>query len=239
MSQVTTGIQGLDTQFGGGIPSGTTILTLAEPSNAPFIFCEQFAAGGLNTGETVYYYNLERPKDEVLQGLKGFVTAPDAFKRLQYFDCYATKMRDLTPTALKRLGIENHAVKVPDDVTARLLKQSPGQPFRLVLESLNESIAAFGLEPTLKMVTALTGMVRLLNGTALVMLIKGILDHSTETKIRHAVDGVVEFGVDRQGFGLYSYLSVTKMRGVTDATRLLLYKETDKGLWLESTRRVF
>lgn len=52
-------------------------------------------------------------------------------------------------------------------------------------------------------------------------------------------DGVMELGFDRQGFGLYPFLKVTKMRGVPDSARFLLFKETDKGLFMESTRRVF
>lgn len=239
MRIISTGIQGLDAQFGGGIPSGSTILSLSDPSNAPHIFCEQFAAGGLNALERVIYYNLERPQDEVLEHLRAFVPNPDLFKHLEYVDAYAHKFRELGAPTLKRLGLENHGPKVVEDLPQRLMKLPHGQPFRVVVESLSESIDAFGLEPTLKMVTTLTGLVRVLDGAALVMMIKGIVDHATEIRLRHAADGVVEFGVDRQGFGLYSYLSVTKMRGVSDATRLLLYKETDKGLWLESTRRVF
>lgn len=239
MRQVTTGIQGLDAQFGGGIPTGTTILALSEPSNAPYLLCEQFAAGGLNALETVLYYNLERPKEEVWAHLKGLVAQEAALKNLQYYDCYSAKFQSLSALTLKRMGIENHSVKVPDDVPARVLKIPKEQAFRVVIESVNEAITAYGLDATMKLVTILTGLIKSLNGTALLMHIKGLHEPVVETRLKHAVDGVIEFGVDRQGFGLYSYLSVTKMRGVSDATRLLLYKETDKGLWLESTRRVF
>lgn len=236
---VTTGIQGLDAHFNGGIPEGSTLLCVSEPSNAPYLFCEQFAAGGLNASETVYYYDLERPKDEVVERLRSMLPKQEVLKNLQYFDCYSVKLRDLNASMLKKLGIENHAVKVNDDVVTRLAHQSKDAPFRVVIESLTEAIAAYGLEPTLQMLQSLTGMVRMLNGTALVMLVKGLQDPQVEMRIRHIVDGVIEFGLERQGFGLYTYLSVSKMRGVQDATRLLLYKETDKGLWLESTRRVF
>ncbi len=52
-------------------------------------------------------------------------------------------------------------------------------------------------------------------------------------------DGVLELGLDRQGFSLYPYVKVTKMRGVPDSSRFLLFKETERGLFMESTRRVF
>lgn len=239
MGLVTTGIQGLDAHFGGGIPTGSTILVLSEPSNAPYLFCEQFAAGGLTAGETVYYYNLERPQKEWLARVQTHVQGPDSLKRLQYFDCYSVKLRSAGAVTLKKIGVENHAVKVCDDLVARLLKHPRGQPFRVVIESLSEAIEAYGVEPTLAMMSTLTGIMRLSDGVVLAMLVHKMHDPKVEMRLRHMCDGVIEFGVERQGFGLYTYLSVTKMRGVQDATRLLLYKETDKGLWLESTRRVF
>lgn len=239
MRMVTTGIQGLDAHFGGGVPTGSLILCVSEPSNAPYLFCEQFAAGGLAANETVYYYDLERPKAEVVDRLRSLLPKQEVLRNLQYFDCYSVRLRELNPAMLKKIGIENHAVKVNEDVVARLLHHPKDQPFRVVIESVTEAIQAYGLEPTVTALKTLAGLVKSLDGVALVMLVKGIAEPTVETRLRHLADGVIEFGMERQGFGLYSYLSVVKMRGVQDAARLLLYKETDKGLWLESTRRVF
>jgi KaiC/GvpD/RAD55 family RecA-like ATPase len=59
------------------------------------------------------------------------------------------------------------------------------------------------------------------------------------TLLKLWADGVLELGFDRQGFGLYPYLKVTKMRGIPESSRFILFKETDAGLFMESTRRVF
>lgn len=235
---VSTGIQGLDSQLGGGFPAGTSVLLLADPSNAPYVFNEQFTAAGLDKGERVLFYSLERPKEEILAHVKQFM-GKDPGPNLVFFDCYSVKMRELPAATMKKLGITNHAVNVTHDAVARLTEQEKGKPFRLVIESLSEAISAYGLEPALTMIRQVTGINQKLGGVSVFLLIKGVHDHGTETLVRHLADGVIEFGVDRQGFGLYSYLSISKMRGVPDATRLLLYKETEKGLWLESTRRVF
>lgn len=228
----------MDSQLGGGIPQGTNLLLLADPSNAPYVFNEQFAAGGLERKETVYYYSLERPWDEIIRNLKVFLSK-DPGAQLQFFDCYSVKLRQLPAATMKKLGVSDHAVNVTQDAVDRVLAHPKGVPFRIVIESLSEAIQAYGLEPTLNMLRQLTGVVQRLGGLSACLLIKGIHDHSVETQLRHLMDGVLEFGVDRQGFGLYTYISISKMRGVPDATRLLLYKETEKGLWLESTRRVF
>lgn len=235
---VPTGIQGLDGQFGGGIPRGSNVLLLSEPSSAPYMFNEQFAAVGLERGERVYYYSLERPLEEVLTRVRSYMTNPFG-KNLQFFDCYSVKLRPMSIPAMKKIGVSNHAVNVTEDVVGRLLAHKPAEPFRVVIESLSAAIQSYGLEPALTMVRQLCGVVQKQGGTSTFLLVKGLHDPATETTLRHLADGVIEFGVDRQGFGLYSYISIAKMRGIPDATRLLLYKETEKGIWLESTRRVF
>lgn len=238
MPQVTTGITGLDSQLGGGFPTGTTILSLSEPSTAPLTLNEQFAAGGLNAGDTVYYYSLERPKQEVIDHVKNFITK-DIKAKIVFFDSYSVKLKSLNAAALKRLGVTNHGVNVTEDVIPRMLAEEAGSHFRVVVESLTEVASAYGEAAAMKMVESVTGVSRMLDGVTLLGLTRGLTDPKFEIRVRHLVDGVLEFGIDRQGFGLYPYVSITKMRGVSDAAKLLLYKETEKGLWLESTRRVF
>lgn len=75
--------------------------------------------------------------------------------------------------------------------------------------------------------------------TVLLMATRGMLDPAYEVQLQQLCDGAMELGFDRQGFALYPYLKVTKMRGVPDANRFLLFKETPKGLFMENTRRVF
>ncbi|HLE47607.1 MAG TPA: hypothetical protein VI818_04855, partial [Candidatus Thermoplasmatota archaeon] len=140
----------MDAQFGGGIPSGTSILLLADPSNAPYLFNEQFAAGGLEKGERVYFYSLERPKEEILTNLRAYMTR-DPGPSLQFFDCYSVKMKALPPAAMKKLGITNHAVNVTEDIIERLVGDKHTAPFRVVIESVSEAVHAYGLEPTLNM----------------------------------------------------------------------------------------
>jgi KaiC/GvpD/RAD55 family RecA-like ATPase len=237
MTIVTTGVQGLDSQLGGGIHTGSTVLCLSEPSNAPYMLNEQFAAGGLNTGETVYYYAIDRPKDDVVEHIKAYLIR-DVEAKLVFFDAYALKLRNLPPAAIKKLGVTNHAVKVTDDVVPRILADDGKRPFRIIIESLTEVYNAYGEKEAMKLVESVSGVIRQLNATALLTMTAGVADAQFEARIKHLVDGVVEFGLDRQGFGLYTFLSISKMRGVQDAAKLLLYKETEKGLWFESTRRV-
>lgn len=234
-----TGIPGLDGQIGGGVPPGQSLLVLATSGNAPFTFLEHFASAGLKAGETVYYYNLERPKFEVLERLDRLAPSEGPRPNLHYVDCYSVKLRDLDQATLDGLGVPNHAPKITDDLVRRVLEHPRDVPFRVVVESLSESIDAYGLDATLTMLKILVGVTKMRGGLMAALLVKGVHDPQVEARIAHIVDGVFEFTRERQGFGSYNFLSVTKLRGVSDAERLLLYKETEHGLRLETTRRVF
>jgi archaeal flagellar protein FlaH len=236
--KVPTGILGLDTQLEGGLPAGSTILLLAEPTNAPYRFCEQFAGAGLDAGEPVYYYSLDRPRDDTIDKIIQFSVGNKLGAGLKYVDCYSQKLRSLDESVLDQIGIQNHSPIIPQHIIPALLESGRERPFRIVLESLSEAIEIYGEEVAMKMLNQICAIVRRLNAVAVLIMVKGLHSADVEMRARQLVDGVLEFGVQRQGFGLYTFLSITKMRGLTDEIRLFMYRDTEKGLWLESTRRV-
>lgn len=233
-----SGVAGLDGQLGGGIPSGRTLLVLSESGNAPFLFMEHFAAAGLKADETVYYWSFERPRTEVLGALERLAPGKGPRSHLRYTDLYSVKLRELDLATLESIGVQNHAPRLPEDVPKRILAHPADVPFRVVIESLSESIEAYGLDATLTMLKILVGVTRMRGGIAMAFLVKGVHDPQVVARISNLVDGVFEFGRERQGFGSYAFINISKFRGVTDAERILLFKETDQGLRLETTRRV-
>ena len=77
-----------------------------------------------------------------------------------------------------------------------------------------------------------------LAGLHVISIVKGLHSAEFEARLKHLVGGVLEFGVERKGFGTYNYLYVSKLLNVEDPVKMLQWKETEKGLWLESTKRV-
>ncbi|HUR62062.1 MAG TPA: RAD55 family ATPase [Candidatus Thermoplasmatota archaeon] len=110
---------------------------------------------------------------------------------------------------------------------------------RYVLDSLSEVVLHQTWD---KMFSRLADMRAKARENGAVILLTATPDLHTPREVallKMWADGVMELGFDRQGFGLYPFLKVTKMRGVPDSARFLLFKETDRGLFMESTRRVF
>ena len=111
--------------------------------------------------------------------------------------------------------------------------------YRFAVESLTELLQHYPEKDVLKTVRLMKLFANHNQALTVATITKGLHPEPLLTELKHMADGVMEFNVERKGFGIYNYLIISKMRGISDATRLLLFKETDKGLWLESTRRVF
>lgn len=237
----TTGIAGLDAQLGGGVPRGSTILIIGEPGNALSLFSQQFAGGGLDAGEDVHFFAFDRPAGGVRATVKSFVQRGNESKaELTVHDGYSPQF-GLSVNARVR---DPKSIPVAtgsgiEAMMAALQNTAAGRPYRMVVESLSSITREDNEREVLKFVRNLVYLGHELDGLHLISIVKGLHSPAFETQLRHLVGGVIEFGAERKGFGMYNYLIVSKLLNVQDPVRILLWKETDKGLWLESTKRVF
>lgn len=239
MTLATTGIAGLDAQLGGGIPRGTTLLVMAEPGNALALFAEQFTGGGLDAGDDAHFFEFDRPSAGIRESVTSFVMRGNEKKAaLTLYDGYSAQFGKG-----QRTRDSNALPVVPATAMATMLatlqNQPTGKPYRLVAESLSTLVHEGNEREVIDFARQVTYLGQELGGLHLLALIKGLHSPAFETHLRHIATGVIEFGAERKGFGIYNYLTVTKLMGVRDPIRILLWKETDKGLWFESTKRVF
>lgn len=116
---------------------------------------------------------------------------------------------------------------------------APPKGIRVIVDSYSDLILEWGWEPAFRQLQRLKDEVRKAGGNLFVSAATGLHEEAQRTRLKQWADGVLELGFDRQGFGLYPYLKVTKMRGVPESSRFLLFKETPQGLFMESTKRVF
>ena len=237
----TTGVAGLDAQLGGGIPRGTTLLLIGEPGNAIPLFSEQFAGGGLDAGEDVHFFQFDRPAGGVRASVNSFVQRNNEGKaELTVYDGYSPQFGMSVNARVRDAQALNVATGTAvEAMMAALQNTAADRPYRLVVESLSSLTREDNEREMLKFVRNLVYLGHEMDGLHLISIAKGLHSPNFETQLRHLVGGVIEFGAERKGFGIYNYLIVSKLLNVQDPVRILLWKETDKGLWLESTKRVF
>lgn len=116
---------------------------------------------------------------------------------------------------------------------------NPTKGRRYILDSFSQYCLAVGWDKAFARLEEFKKQIRGGETNLLIVVTPALLSDKELALLKLWADGVLELGLDRQGFGLYPYLKVTKMRGVPDSSRFLLFKETEKGLFMESTRRVF
>ncbi|MBI4393517.1 MAG: hypothetical protein HY556_06950 [Euryarchaeota archaeon] len=248
MGLATTGISGLDAQFGGGVPRGTTILLISDPSNAVGLFSEQFAGGGLAEGEHLIFYQFDRPargfSERLLTAARdagatepGKVEVFDGYAGLKGGGAHAKTQGSPSPESLQAQPIGRE--EAFSHILEHALGAGQGAPYRLCVESISSLITDSNEAEAAAFFRQLVHVGTENDGIQLVSVIKGIHSPQFMSKLKHYASGVLELGIEQKGFGIYSYLMISKMLNVKDPVRLLLFKETDKGLWLESTKRVF
>lgn len=208
-SRITTGLGGLDAQLGGGVLPGTMHVLISEPMNAQELVALHFAAGATQNRVACQYAATEATTDEVKQGLRKVGGDPG--------------------------GVTVHGVDAEGGW--RTPDIDPAQ--RYVMDSFSTVSTQLGWDTAFERLVDLRGQVRASKDAALISVTGGLHSDRELSRLKLLCDGVMELGFDRKGFGLYPFLKVTKMRGVPDSARFLLFKETEKGLFMESTRRVF
>lgn len=200
---------GLDAQLGGGVPPGSVHLLLGEPMNALELFTYHFAASSPKSGIKSQFVTTSGTEDQVRAGIKAIGGDPG----------------------------KSSVVSLAGAKTWTLPNPTPGH--RYVLDSFSEFAMHVGWDKAYERLVELREKVRGGGGNLLVTAIPDLQNAREIALLKLWADGVLDLGFDRQGFGLYPYLKVTKMRGVPDSARFLLFKETERGLFMESTRRVF
>ncbi|MHB8584585.1 MAG: RAD55 family ATPase [Thermoplasmatota archaeon] len=240
----STGIPGLDSHLGGGIPRGTTVLVVSEPDNALAAFCEQFAGGGVNEGEQLVFFELDRPATLLRKEIASYATNAEAARKatLKIYDGYSPQFGrpSPSPAGADRAGSFATPLMRAELFPTLLREVQSATPnsYRILVESLSTVVNERNESEILDLVRSLNFAGQETGGIQLLTLVKGVHSAIFEAKLRHVVGGVLELGVERKSFGLYPFLYVTKMLHVRDPVRIFPIKETEHGIAIETAKRV-
>lgn len=231
---IPTGIHGLDVQLGGGVPEGSVILMIGESTNALSTFLEQFAAHGLSSGAAVHWYELDRPAPLVPLSVERFVEG-SAKSELHVVEALDPSVANLANGFGDAERVQ--VADVPSEVL-RVMTEAGDSEYRMIVTSLTSMLDTISGGEAVAWMRKIIYLARGSRGIVILPILDGAHAPQLVARLKHLATGVMELGLERKGFGLYSYLKVEKLVGIADATKLLLFSETEKGLRLESTRRV-
>ena len=241
---VTTGILGLDVQLGGGIPPGTTLLLIAESGAGAEIFTKQFLYGGLNSGETAFYFSSDRSIAEVKADMKHFgwdISKYEETQMVKFIDAYTPRFINILPPKLRNRMSAKEFLKAGLDPLNQLkttISQNHESGYRGVIDSISYFLRAYGLNSVIEVIELMSSIGKITGGIHLIVIGAGLHDDITLNTVKYLTDGMIEFYVKDRGSQIERGLVIRKMRGMIVPNRSICFDITHRGIELETTTRV-
>lgn len=244
MERARTGIHGLDSLVGGGIPEGSSVLVAGPCGTGKTILCLQFLYNGAAIGESGIYVTFEESKEKTLRQCQQFGWDLAALEKSGLLDIYVVTEDDMDTVlsnirerakkiSAKRLVLDSLTTMMEHGIIYRsnLSKQisSKGK------DGAKSLFSARGYEVTRKDIYAMIGEINDLGTTSLLISEAGEGKEfiSRDTISEFACDGVIQLRISELGGQIERLLSVRKMRGTDIGMMLSPMKFTKNGIVVE------
>ena len=241
---LTTGIAGLDVQLGGGIPPGTTLLLIAESGAGAEIFTKQFLYGGLDSGETAFYFSSDRSIAEVKTDMNHYgwdVSKYEETNKVEFIDAYTPRFINILPPELRSKMSAKEFLKGGFDPFNQLkttISQNRESKYRGVIDSISYFLRAYDLNSVIEVIELMSSIGKLTGGIHLIVIGAGLHDDITLNTVKYLTDGMIEFYVKERGSQIERGLIIRKMRGMIVPNKSIGFDITHRGIELETTTRV-
>lgn len=207
---VKTGIEGLDTILGGGIPEGHSVLLAGSCGTGKTILCNEFLfTGAKEFDETGIYISLSESRDKMIANIEQF-----EFGDRELIESGKIRIVDITEDA-RLMNIEPLSVKGVMGMITSIIRDSGAK--RVVLDSLTSICNSLGNDKNIRDFLFELGLqMQYLNCTTI------LISEIPPMKFQYSVFGIEEFITDgvillmelEEKGDLLRTLQVVKMRGV-------------------------
>jgi KaiC/GvpD/RAD55 family RecA-like ATPase len=232
-----TGIDGLDSMLGGGVPEKSIILLCGGPGVGKTILTLQYMMTAVERGEPCVYLSLEEPMDKKIENAKAFgwdIAKAEETDKIASLDIYMVphsqgivepidrrrgkiqfSIENEIEVAVKRIGAKHIII---DPITSLLVHESRSGKKRHLIGQLFETI-------------------RRLNCTA-VITSEGLPKPNDFYMEQFLSDGVLLLGKDMLDFKLIKTLRIDKMRGIDFDDQPRRFVVTSRGFQVFNTEPV-
>lgn len=221
-----TGIVPLDTQLGGGIPSGSVVALIEEPGAGGDVFSYHFAVEGSNLGDNVLYI----ATDDSVRDVK------------RYLSLYFPKYQDFTLISLKsdeETDAKGYLRKTMYDVLSGVKTIIKNEKFdRVVINNLTFFFSRYSIEDVISLIEFFLNDAREKESAYMLLLTKGMLEERAEIAVKHFCDGVIELSLREVENEIQRRLKFIKFKGIIVPRAVMRYELTDRGVKIEPMMRV-
>jgi len=221
-----TGILPLDTQLGGGVPSGSVVAILEEPGAGGDVFSYHFTVEGSNSGENVLYVATDDSAKDLKRNISLY------FPSYHEFTLISLKNREETDA-------KGYLRKTMHDALSGIKTIIKNEKFdRVVINNLTYFFLKYPVEDVVSLLEFFLSDAREKDSAYLLLMTKGMLEERTETMVKHLCDGVIELSLREVDNEVHRRLKFIKFKGIIVPRAVIRYDLTDKGVKMESMMRV-
>jgi KaiC/GvpD/RAD55 family RecA-like ATPase len=234
MKLFNTGIISLDSQLGGGFPSGKLILILEEPGTGGEIFTFHISMEGVRKGEKVLYVTTDYPEREVIESLRlyfGFESSDS----LEILDLFTPRTTSLLDEGDVRSFIKSTRRDYLSEIKYRLNRENYE---RVIINNLTYFLMNYSFEEVNSFLSDLNLIAKVKDCLIIMLMTKDMFDKRVETAIKHQSGGVIELTLREVENEIQRRLKVIKLERYVVPKNILRYELTDKGISMESLMRV-
>jgi KaiC/GvpD/RAD55 family RecA-like ATPase len=197
-SRSSTGVKGLDSLLGGGMPTHSVITVVGAPGAGKTTFCRQTVFNRLKEGGTCVYVATSEPVDHITEQMKamGWDTAPYA-DNLIFIDAYSWRMGEQSQGKRKNVYALASASELNEAnrLLTNITKEAKG-PLYFVIDSISDLVLYSAVDSVFKFLQLFVGLVKSGDHSGLVIMEEGLHEPRVYTTLNYVTDGTIEMKVD-------------------------------------------
>ncbi|MBC7115023.1 MAG: hypothetical protein PWR13_778 [Archaeoglobi archaeon] len=239
---LTTGIETLDAQLGGGLPAGSTVLILFDPGAGYEIFSAHFTLGTLRSNGSVCYVNTDSPVEEIVEILREFEGNLEKYIEsgaLEFIDIYSERYASIFPEYALRTSRDDFFGGFDALTSLReILLDERRKGKRIIVDTLSYFLRSYDEKDVADVVELMGVSARASRSIHFLFMSRGMHSEAQENMMKHLCDVVIELITREDGTQIRNYLKILKMKGHFPSRTMIPYELTERGVEVETTRRL-
>jgi KaiC/GvpD/RAD55 family RecA-like ATPase len=229
--RTSTGVKGLDSLLGGGLPSHAVISIMGAPGSGKTTFIRQLVFKQLQDGAVCVYVATSEPVKHIKDQMKLMGWDTEQFQgKLFFIDSYSWRTQEKPQTAPGLFVLSSAAdLNELNRILNQIAKEHKGQKLFFVVDSLSDLVLYSNPESMFKFMQLFVGIVKSGENGAVVVLEQGIHDERVYTTVNYVTDGTIEMKVE----GSQRLMRIARMMDTQHPLKWVAFTIGGKGVEVE------
>ncbi len=220
IKRLPTGVDILDRNLSGGLPSGALVYFSANPKSMPEVFLYE-----LTTPRKTYYITTHTNPRYIKRNMKELDFDPPG---IEFIDLHEEYYQKIIPAAADRLAAAKKLVKFLDDWLDELNKNKEDD-FTIIFDSFSFLIDLnIDIDSLKRILDKIYDIINEGDSICYLMVVKGMHHESVENHIQYWCDVIFDIDLERKGDKIVNKLTLPKIRGMNPIYDYIKFKVTDR-----------